>query len=365
MMIFFVIILLLIIITIIFLRQPKFGRLPSGKRLAQIKSSPNYKNGSFQNISHTPNLAENVSYFKVFKEFFFNKKIRVQPAGIIPSVKTDLINLDLNKNILVWFGHSSYFMQVDGKRILVDPVFSHSASPFSFSIKAFKGTNIYTTDDMPAIDLLIITHDHWDHLDYDTVKKLRPKVSKVVCGFGTGAHLERWGYSKNIITEKDWNEKIALEDNFTVFTIPARHFSGRGLSRNKTLWMSFVLKTPKRQIFIGGDSGYDKHFAETGNTFGTFDLAVIENGQYNESWKYIHLLPGEVLQATKELHAKRVLPVHSGKFPLALHAWDEPFKLITANGKKENIDVITPMIGEVVDLDNAQQVFSHWWENVD
>jgi len=365
MMIFFVIILLLIIITIIFLRQPKFGRIPTGKRLEQIKRSPNYRNGAFQNISATPNLTEGVSYFKLVKEFFFDKKPRLKPTGIIPSVKTDLMRLDISKNILIWFGHSSYFIQTEGKRILVDPVFSGAASPFSFSIKAFKGTDVYTPDDMPAIDLLIITHDHWDHLDYDTVKKLQPKVSKVVCGLGTGAHLERWGYDKNIILEKDWNERIALADNIILFTVPARHFSGRSLSRNKALWMSFVLKTPKRQIFIGGDSGYDKHFAETGNTFGTFDLAIIENGQYNKSWRYIHLLPGEVLQAAKELHAKRVLPVHSGKFPLALHAWDEPFRLITANSQKENVEVITPMIGEVVDLDNDQQVFSRWWENVD
>ncbi|HEX5154632.1 MAG TPA: MBL fold metallo-hydrolase [Parafilimonas sp.] len=365
MMILFVIISFVIIITIIFLRQPKLGRLPSGKRLEQIKKSPNYKNGAFQNISLTPALAEGTSYFKVMKEFFFDKKPRLKPAGIVPSVKTDLIHLDINKNVLVWFGHSSYFIQTEGKRILVDPVFSGAASPFSFSIKAFKGTDVYTPDDMPAIDLLIITHDHWDHLDYDTVKRLRPKVRKVVCGLGTGAHLERWGYDKNIIIEKDWNEKIELQDDFTIFTVPARHFSGRGLSRNKTLWMSFILQTPKRQIFIGGDSGYDKHFAETGKTFGTFDLAIIENGQYNESWRYIHLLPVEVLQTAKELHAKRVLPVHSGKFPLALHAWDEPFKLITANSKKENVEVITPMIGEVVNLDDAQQAFSHWWKSVD
>jgi L-ascorbate metabolism protein UlaG (beta-lactamase superfamily) len=256
-------------------------------------------------------------------------------------------------------------MQLEGKRILVDPVFSGAASPFSFSIKAFKGTDIYTPDDMPAIDLLIITHDHWDHLDYDTVKKLRPKVSKVICGLGTGAHLERWGYDKDIIIEKDWNERIELEDNFTLFTIPARHFSGRGLSRNKTLWVSFVLRTPKRQIFIGGDSGYDKHFSAAAKTFGAFDLAIIENGQYNKSWRYIHLLPEKVLKAAKELNAKRILPVHSGKFPLSLHAWDEPFKLITANGEKENLDVITPMIGEPVDLDNDQQTFAHWWEDVD
>ena len=137
MMISFVIILLLIIITIIFLRQPKFGRIPTGKRLEQIKRSPNYRNGAFQNISATPNLTEGVSYFKLVKEFFFDKKPRLKPTGIIPSVKTDLMRLDISKNILIWFGHSSYFIQTEGKRILVDPVFSGAASPFSFSIKAF------------------------------------------------------------------------------------------------------------------------------------------------------------------------------------------------------------------------------------
>jgi L-ascorbate metabolism protein UlaG (beta-lactamase superfamily) len=365
MIIFLIIVLVLLTITITVLHQPKFGKLPSGKRLAQIKNSPNYINGAFQNLSPTPNLTEGVSYFKVLKEFFFDKKIRVQPKGVIPSIKTDLISLDINKNILVWFGHSSYYMQVDGKRILVDPVFSGHASPFSFSIKAFKGTDIYTADDMPVIDLLFITHDHWDHLDYETIKQLRPKIKKVICGLGTGAHLEHWGYDKSLIVEKDWDEKIVLGDNFTVFTVPARHFSGRTFTRNKTLWMSFVLQTPTMQIFIGGDSGYDKHFAEIGKTFGPFDIAILENGQYNNSWRYIHVLPGEILRAAKELQAKRILPVHSGKFALALHAWDEPFKLVTENNKKENLDVITPVIGEQVSLADNQQTFPHWWEGID
>ncbi len=362
---FFIIILVLLTITVTVLDQPKFGKLPSGKRLEHIKSSPNYKNGAFQNLSPTPNLTEGVSYFKVLKEFFFDKKIRIQPKGIIPSIKTDLINSDINKNVLVWFGHSSYYMQVDGKRILVDPVFSGHASPFSFSIKAFKGTDIYTPDDMPVIDLLFITHDHWDHLDYETIKQLRPKIKKVLCGLGTGEHLEHWGYDKSLIIEKDWNEKILLEGNFTVFTVPARHFSGRTFTRNKTLWMSFVLQTPTMQIFIGGDSGYDKHFAEIGKTFGPFDIAILENGQYNNSWRYIHMLPGEILRAANDLQAKRILPVHSGKFALALHAWDEPFKQVTENNKKENPDVITPVIGEQVNLDDNQQTFRHWWEGID
>ena len=193
MIIFFIIVLVLLTTTITILHQPKFGKLPSGKRLEHIKSSPNYKNGAFQNLSPTPNLTEGASYFKVLKEFFFDKKIRVQPQGVIPSLKTDLLSLDINKNVLVWFGHSSYYMQVDGKRILVDPVFSGHASPFSFSIKAFKGADIYTADDMPVIDLLFITHDHWDHLDYETIKQLRPKIKMVLCGLGTGAHLEHWG----------------------------------------------------------------------------------------------------------------------------------------------------------------------------
>ncbi len=339
-----------------------FGSLPSGKRLEQIKKSPNYKNGQFQNMSKTPNLTEGVSYYKVIREFFFDKKINVQPKYIVPSVKTNLLSLDINKNVLVWFGHSSYFIQVEGKRILVDPVFSGHASPFSFTVKAFKGSNIYTVEDMPEIDILFITHDHWDHLDYATVKNLRPKVKLVICALGVGGHLERWGYNTEIIIERDWNEKIELDHSFTVYTVPARHFSGRGFSRNKTLWTSYVLQTPVRRIFLGGDSGYDKHFSETGKKFESFDLVILENGQYNTSWKYIHMLPDEILQAAKDLNAKRVLPVHSGKFPLSLHEWDEPYKMITLNNKKYNLDVITPMIGETVNLDDKTQTFSHWWE---
>lgn len=347
-----------------YLKQAKFGKLPTGKRLERIKQSPNYKNGSFQNQSITPDLTEGANYYTVGKEFFFGQNKNVSPAGEIPSTKTDLLNLDLKENILVWFGHSSYYLQIDGKRILVDPVLSGVASPFSFSTKAFRGTDRYTTNDIPQIDYLFISHDHWDHLDYETISQLKPKIKKVICGLGTGEHFEYWGFDPNTIIEKDWNEEIVLDKGFTAHTVPARHFSGRGLTRNKALWTSYVLQTPTMQIFIGGDSGYDKHFAEIGKTFGTFDLAILENGQYDKSWKYIHLMPDEILQAAKDLNAKRIFPVHSSKFALGNHPWYEPLELIIENNKQENLNIITPMIGEQVNLKDTTQQFSQWWKGL-
>jgi L-ascorbate metabolism protein UlaG (beta-lactamase superfamily) len=348
----------------LFLRQDKFGHLPTGKRLEVIKQSPNYKDGAFQNQSVTPDLTDGATYFSVMKKFFFEKAPRRAPVDIIPSVKTNLLELDRNSDVLAWFGHSSYFMQVDGKRILVDPVFSGAAAPVSFMTNSFRGTDIYKAADIPEIDYLFISHDHWDHLDYETLLQLKPKIKKIICSLGTGEHLERWGFNQSIVIEKDWNEKIELETGFTAYTVPARHFSGRGLKRNQALWTSYVLQTPTMKIFIGGDSGYDKHFAEAGKTFGPFDLAILENGQYDKSWKHIHMMPEEVITAAKELNAKQVLPVHSSKFKLANHAWDDPLIRVTAASKGSGIRLLTPLIGERVNLkDNAQQ-FKEWWKEI-
>src|SRR5690606_27560265 len=153
---------------------------------------------------------------------------------------TDLINLPKDQNALVWFGHSSYFIQIDGKRILVDPVFSGNASPLPGTMKSFKGSDIYTVDDIPQIDYLFITHDHWDHLDYETILALKPKLNKIVCGLGVGSHLRYWGFG-NEIFETDWFDKTQLDDGFNIITTPARHFSGRTFKRNQSLWVSFVL----------------------------------------------------------------------------------------------------------------------------
>ncbi len=351
--------------TIVYLNSPVFGKHPTGERLERILKSPNYKEGAFQNLSPTPDLTDGANYVSVMWEFIFGKSKRSSPVDIIPSTKTDLLSLSADKDILVWFGHSSYFMQIDGVRILVDPVFSGSASPLSFTTKAFKGTDRYTIDDMPEIDLLFITHDHYDHLDYKTVAALRPKVKKVICGLGVGAHLEHWGYKSDVIFENDWGDRMALENDFVVHTVTSRHFSGRLFKRNQTLWASYVLQTPQLRIFIGGDSGYDTHFAEIGRTFGPFDLVILENGQYNKSWKHIHLMPDEFLRAAAELNATRIMPVHSAKFVLGNHAWDEPLVLLTANNLAIRANLVIPIIGQEVLLRDSTQEFTEWWKGIE
>jgi len=344
--------------------KEKFGKQPSSERLERILKSLNYKNGSFHNQSLTPVMAENVSYLEVARESFFDKNKRVSPKNDIPSKKTDLLKLDLNNDVLVWFGHSSYFIQIDGKRILVDPVLSGNASPVSFAFKSFNGTDPYSTDDIPVIDYLFITHDHWDHLDYETILKLKPKIRKVICGLGVGEDFEYWGYNKNIVEEMDWNEQIILDNGFIANGVPSRHFSGRGLKRNKTLWISFVLQTPSMNIFIEGDGGYDKHFAEIGKKFGSIDLAILDNGQHNKNWKYIHLMPDEILKTVQDLNAKKLFAVHTSKFVLANHPWDEPLIEVAALCKGNNIPLITPMIGEQVNLTDTTQKFSEWWKGI-
>ncbi|MGB4774697.1 MAG: MBL fold metallo-hydrolase [Daejeonella sp.] len=363
MLISILIILAGIILILLFLNRKNFGRMPSGERLAGIKRSSNYKNKSFQNLSYTPEIKQGVSYFIVMKDFFFGKSKTVRPLHILPSIKTDLHGLSANKDIMVWFGHSSYFLQVDKKRMLVDPIFSGNASPVKFTTRSYKGSDVYTADDIPVIDYLFISHDHWDHLDYETIIKLKPKIKKIITGLGVGAHFEHWGFNKNIIIEKDWNEEVIFDDGFVVNITPARHFSGRSFKRNQSLWSSFVLKTPSMKIFLGGDSGYDTHFKTIGNTHGPFDLAILECGQYHEYWKYIHMMPEEVVQASIDLQAEKVIPVHWSKFALALHAWDEPIIRVTKEAKKKNITLINPMIGEEVNL-KATKPLKAWWEEV-
>ncbi len=354
---------LLAIATVVYIQQPKFGKAPAGARLEKIKKSPNYRDGKFQNIHHTPEITEGYTYYQVLKEFFFNRNPHRSPIDVIPSVKSDLLNLSIDKDILVWFGHSSYFIQLDGKRILIDPVFSGNASPIPGTNKTFKGTDQFTVADLPPIDYLFITHDHYDHIDYETLTQLRTKVKKVICGLGVGAHFERWGYNENQLIERDWNEEVILENGFFAHTTPVRHFSGRGFTRNNTLWMSYVLQSPTMKIFIGGDSGYDTHYTEIGNKYGPIDLAILDNGQYDIKWKYIHHLPEETLKAAQDLKAKRLFPVHSSKFVMANHAWDEPLLKVSALNKNlaMPIPLVTPIIGQYVYLKNHSQNFKEWW----
>lgn len=355
---------LLIVLTFFYMRHSKFGMKPSGKRLEAMMKSPNFENGRFKNLSPTPQLTEGHTIAGVTYEFFFKRKPRRVPVDTIPSVKTNLLKLSPDDDVLVWFGHSSYFFQVDGKRVLVDPVFSGNASPLPGTNESFKGTDRYTVADLPDIDYLILTHDHYDHVDYETLVKLKNKIDVVICGLGVGAHLEGWGYPPDIVIEKDWYEKVDVGNGFAIHTTPARHFSGRGFSRNTTLWMSYVFQSPTIKIYIGGDSGYDTHYADIGKKFGMIDLAIVENGQYDVKWRYIHNQPEEVLQAAKDLNARRLFPVHSSKFAMANHPWDEPLARVTELNKSFNIPLVTPVIGEVVYLKDDHQQFRQWWSGL-
>jgi L-ascorbate metabolism protein UlaG (beta-lactamase superfamily) len=349
----------------VFLRQAKFGGVPSNARLERIGRSPNFRNGHFQNQLLTPMMTGDSGTLNTMVRFVFNTNKRLKPKGPIPSVRRDLWNLAPSENVLVWFGHSSYFLQIDGKRILVDPVLSGRASPVSFTTKAFAGTDPYTVADIPEIDILFITHDHWDHLDYDTLTKMRLKVKRVICPLGVGAHLERWGFGSGIIAEGDWGDNFDLGDGFTAHVLPARHFSGRGLRRNSTLWASYALQTPSGyKIYLGGDSGYGPHFKEIGKRFSGFDLAILENGQYDRAWKYIHMMPDETLQAGYDLQASLVFPVHNSKFCIANHDWDAPLRTITSIDSQMRPALITPVIGSVVQISNPSADSSDWWTRV-
>lgn len=332
---------------ILFMNQPSFGRTPRGERLERIKRSPHYRDGSFHNEREVPMFTSDKSRVKGMLEFLFRKKEGLRPEKPLPVIKTDLKKMPIDENVLVWFGHSSYLIQTDGKRILVDPVFCN-ASPVSFINKPFKGTDAYHPEDMPDIDYLIITHDHWDHLDYETVTALKDRVGNVICALGVGEHFEYWGFDKERIIELDWNEDATLDSSFIIHCLPARHFSGRGPNPNKTLWASFLMETPSQNIYVAGDGGYDIHFAAIGERFPSIDLAILENGQYNEEWRYIHLMPEYMAQAAKDLKAKKILTVHHSKYALAKHRWDEPLTNAHHLAEKDSLNVLIPQIGEKV-----------------
>lgn len=329
--------------------MPQLGRKPRGSRRERCLHSPQWHDGKFHNTHDTPRLPGDKSKFKIIREFLFSKHPVATPQQRLHADKTDLRALPADKDCIVWFGHSSFLLQLGGKRILVDPVF-HTAAPVNFLIRPFKGTDLYKPDDMPDIDLLILTHNHYDHLDYETVRNLRHRVRSVACPLGVGESLVFWGFHSSCITEMDWWEASSPLPGVTLHCTPARHFSGRTLNdSDQTLWASFVLEAAGKKLFLSGDGGYDTHFRQIGEKYGPFDIAFLENGQYNENWCHVHTMPAEMVQECKDIRAVRVFSIHHGKFAMAYHAWDEPYHNIDMM-RLAGIDVLPNKIGQVVEL---------------
>lgn len=345
----------------LYLQRPEFGRTPAGYRLDAIQGSPNQVDGVFQNAVPTPTLAEGESLPSVMWANLTQPAERLAPVQALPFVKTDLRTLPLDRDVVVWLGHSSYYLHIGGRRVLIDPVLSDFAAPFSFANRAFPGSNPYLPEDIPDIDLLLITHDHYDHLDHATLTALRPRIRQTITGLGVGAHLVHWGFAPETVREGDWMQRFEVSDALAVHVLPARHYSGRTMVRNRTLWVGFALETPGRRLFFSGDSGYGPHFAEIGQRLGGFDLAVLDSGQYDPRWPYIHMNPEEAVKATRDLRAATLLPGHVGKFAMARHAWDNPFQRLVKASEAQSLRLLTPMQGDPVRLDEPGQTFPAWW----
>ncbi|HEY0058670.1 MAG TPA: MBL fold metallo-hydrolase [Flavisolibacter sp.] len=313
----------------------------------------------FENLSPTPQVGEGYTMLSAIRAFLRRPKTTV-PSTPLPVVKTDLRSYHTTKPSIIWFGHSSYLIHANGINILVDPVFSGHASPVSFYIKAFKGTDIYKPADMPGIDWIILTHNHYDHLDTGTLTLLAEKTKAYIMPAAVSRDLRKLDIRQEQVTEMDWWEGIDLHPGIRLTATPARHFSGRGLKRDRSLWASYVLQIGGYKIFIGGDSGYDSHFKEIGNRFGPFDIALLECGQYNVIWPYIHSMPEELITEGADLKAKVIMPVHWAKFALATHEWNEPAARFVAAAEKAGIPYTTPMIGEPIVLDEDYPKNS-WW----
>lgn len=324
-------------------------------------NSVNFINGSFQNKTKTETITSKNNHLKVMKEFFFNKNKRIKPEKELPSVKFDLKNLGPDRDFFVWFGHSSYFLRLDGRNFLVDPVFNSYASPVPFTNRRYPVTQDYTPEDMPEIDFLLITHDHWDHLDEKSVKKLKSKIKQIIVPLGVGRYFQDWGFDKQIIIERDWFQTAVEADSLKIDVTPARHFSGRYFTRNQTLWGSFLIRSGQKLVYFGGDSGYDTHFKEIQTRYGSVDLAFLECGQYNENWRNIHMFPEETIQAGIDLGAKRVFAGHWSAFTLSLHAWDEPIIRAVKEAEIKSVGLVYPMIGEICEMDREISKQKKWW----
>ena len=357
----FIILALLVFVVFLFVNiSPQFGDSPDKNSKNVIEKSKNFIGNEFVNLDpvtvNTKSVNSTNEKSPSLMDWISPAKGK-NPSKSLPSIKFQSDNLTAGK--FVWLGHSTILINIGGLIVMTDPVFNR-ASPIPVFGKPFPIENPITINDLPDVDVVVISHDHYDHLDTKAIKILSKKVNHFFVPLGVKAHLVSWGVDSKKVSELDWYDEKKYNDVNFILT-PAQHFSGRGITnRNSTLWGSWVISSNTLKVYHSGDSGYSDSFKKIGEKFGPFDIAFIENGGYHADWSKIHMFPDEVVQSSIDLKAKVFVPISWSKFDLSVHTWDDPIIRATEVAKNRNVNISTPMIGEIFDLNNLPTV--HWWK---
>ncbi len=346
--------------------HPAFGGTLTTEQKETYQELNNYVDGNFVNEIPTRTFVKHPDTPSASNDSASEAKDR-NPAGPIPVSAIDWKLIESENDSLTWLGHSAFLLSVDNKKLLVDPMLSPVISPVSLvGINRYEYSEdimLHLIDDMPPIDAVFITHDHYDHLDYRSIVKLNSKVSHFFVPLGCSAHLIRWGIPEEKITELNWWEETEYQ-GLTVALTPSRHGSGRNpLNIDTTLWGGWVILGNKTQIYVSGDSGYGTHFKEIGDKYGPFDITLIEGAQYDRKWPDIHMVPEQAVQANLDVNGKTMMLMHWGAFTLANHAWNEPIERALKEANEREVNIIAPQIGETVLLDSDLQMPpTAWWD---
>jgi L-ascorbate metabolism protein UlaG (beta-lactamase superfamily) len=343
------------------------GRWPAGARLERIRASPQWAGERFRNLHPVmPGLRDPQATMPTLRDFLCGGERRV-PRTPLPAV--DPLELwrrpPASGLRATWLGHSTVLIEIDGLRVLTDPVWGPRASPSRFAgPKRFQPVPVALRA-MPPIDAVLISHDHYDHLDYPTIRALRRSAVPFVTALGVGAHLEAWGVRPENIVELDWWESHALpRGGLTITAAPAQHFSGRTVQRrNSTLWSSLVIRSPRHAVFFSGDTGLTTEYQAIRARLGPFDLMMLEVGAFHPAWGDMHLGPENALKALALLGGGAFLPIHWGTFALAMHAWDQPAEALLELAPRGGVQLLMPRLGEPAEPAQARTV-EPWWRAV-
>jgi L-ascorbate metabolism protein UlaG (beta-lactamase superfamily) len=343
-----------------------FGARAAGLRLERMKSSSRYADGVFRNTASVAQGLKKGTVAPTISEFLCGGQRRT-PRGPLPSM-SPLEGWSRSPETglrATWLGHSTVLLEIDGFRVLTDPVWGERASPVTFAgPKRFQPIPVPIAA-LPSLDAVVISHDHFDHLDYPTILELARIDVPFITSLGVGAHLEAWGVPAARITELDWWESTEPRGGLTITAAPSQHFSGRALGgRNLTLWSSLVVRGPRHAVFFSGDTGLTPEYAAIRERLGPFDLTMLEVGAFHPAWGDIHLGPENALQALALLGGGAFLPVHWGTFNLAIHSWDEPAETLLERGPKQGAHLVMPLLGQPVEPSRAESV-KPWWRSAD